>query len=47
MTDWGNIIANAGVRQGELDLNFAGQLDKLGAAGTYQDTLTVTLQAGW
>ena len=47
VSDWANIVANAGVRTGELDLNFAGQLDKLGAAGTYQDTLTVTLAADW
>ena len=47
VTDWANIFANGGARSGELDLNFAGQLDKLGTAGTYEDTLTVTLQAVW
>jgi len=45
VTSWQNILANLGVRYGELDLNFANNLNEYAVAGTYADELTITLSA--
>lgn len=45
VTSWQNILANLGVRYGELDLNFANNLNEYAVAGTYEDELTITLSA--
>lgn len=45
VTSWQNIAANLGVRYGELDLNFANNLNEYAVAGTYADELTITLSA--
>lgn len=45
VTSWQNILANLGVRYGELDLNFANNINEYAVAGTYADELTITLSA--
>jgi hypothetical protein len=42
--DWTNILLNGGVRSGNLDLSFD-SLAEYAVAGTYNDTLTITLAA--
>ncbi len=42
--DWANILTNGGVRSGNLDLSFD-TLAEYAVAGTYSDTLTITLAA--
>lgn len=42
--DWTNILLNGGTRTGKLDLSFD-SLAEYAVAGTYQDTLTITLKA--
>lgn len=42
--DWTNILLNGGVRSGNLDLSFD-SLAEYAVAGTYEDTLTITLAA--
>ena len=44
VTSWQNILANLGVRYGELDLNFPNPAE-YNVAGTYEDELTITLSA--
>jgi hypothetical protein len=44
VSDWTNIFLNGGVRTGNMDLNFPGVADAY-VAGTYEDTLTITLAA--
>lgn len=44
VSDWTNIFLNGGVRTGNMDLNFPGVADSY-VAGTYEDTLTITLAA--
>ena len=43
-TSWANIAVNGGVRSGNLDLSFD-SLSEYAVAGTYSDTLTLTLAA--
>lgn len=43
-SDWANILLNGGVRSGNLDLSFD-SLAEYAVAGTYNDTLTITLAA--
>lgn len=43
-TDWTNILLNGGARTGNLDLSFD-SLAEYAVAGTYNDTLTITLAA--
>ena len=45
VTSWQRIAANLGIRYGELDLNFANNLNEYAVAGTYGDELTITLSA--
>lgn len=45
VTSWQNILANLGVRYGELDLNFGTNPAEYAVAGTYSDELTITLAA--
>lgn len=45
VTSWQNIAANLGIRYGELDLNFASNINEYAVAGTYEDVLTITLSA--
>lgn len=47
VTSWQNILANLGVRYGELDLNFASNINEYAVAGTYEDELTITLAANF
>jgi len=42
--DWQNILTNAGIRTGNLDLSFD-SLNEYAVAGTYEDELTITLTA--
>jgi len=42
--DWENILTNGGTRNGNLDLSFD-SLAEYAVAGTYEDTLTITLAA--
>jgi type 1 fimbria pilin len=44
--DWANILTNGGVRTGNLDLSFD-SLAEYAVAGTYEDTLTITLAASF
>ncbi|MBB6427477.1 hypothetical protein [Sphingopyxis sp. JAI128] len=44
--DWENILTNGGVRTGNLDLSFD-SLSEYAVAGTYEDTLTITLAANY
>ncbi|WP_339689286.1 hypothetical protein [uncultured Parasphingorhabdus sp.] len=44
VSDWTNIFLNGGIRTGNMDLNFPGVADSY-VAGTYEDTLTITLAA--
>ncbi len=43
-SNWQNILTNAGLRQGNLDLSFD-SLSEYAVAGTYADELTITLAA--
>jgi hypothetical protein len=44
--DWENILTNGGTRNGNLDLSFD-SLAEYAVAGTYEDTLTITLAANY
>tara|TARA_R110000796_G_scaffold221657_2_gene337813 strand:- start:3914 stop:4495 length:582 start_codon:yes stop_codon:yes gene_type:complete len=44
--DWENILTNGGSRNGNLDLSFD-SLAEYAVAGTYEDTLTITLAANY
>ena len=44
VSSWQNILANLGIRYGELDLNFPNPAE-YNVAGTYGDELTITLSA--
>lgn len=44
VSDWTNILLNGGLRTGNMDLVFPGVADSY-VAGTYEDTLTITLAA--
>ncbi len=44
--DWQNILTNAGTRTGNLDLSFD-SLNEYAVAGTYEDSLTITLAANY
>ena len=44
--DWQNILVNGGTRTGNLDLSFD-SLNEYAVAGTYSDTLTITLAANY
>ena len=44
--DWTNILLNGGIRTGNLDLDFDGATE-YAVAGTYSDTLTITLAANY
>ncbi|KCZ66192.1 hypothetical protein L53_02405 [Hyphomonas sp. L-53-1-40] len=44
--DWQNILTNGGSRNGNLDLSFD-SVAEYAVAGTYEDTLTITLAANY